>query len=157
MAPVTSEPVRAHYLCPGQLVVAAQPTIVTTIVSSCVAVGVWDASAGVGGVCHFQLPRWLGTGARTPSYADVAIEELLEKLETLGARPETREAKLFGGACLTPQVRRQHAPLGDENVEEALLILAGAGLTVSAVESGGSRARKIQFHTADGATRVTLL
>ena len=145
------------YLCPGQLFASAKLVAVTTIVSSCVAVCLRDTATGVGGVCHFQLPQWLGTGARTPSYADVALEELLEKMRALGARAETIEAKLFGGACLTPHVQRRHKPLGDENVEHATACLRQAGIAVSEAATGGWRGRKVVFHTKDGHTRVKVL
>jgi chemotaxis protein CheD len=145
------------YLCPGQLFASAEPTAVTTIVSSCVAVCLRDFATGVGGVCHFQLPQWLGTGARTPSYADVALEELLGRMAELGARPETIQAKLFGGACLTPQVPRRHKPLGDENVERTLAYLQGAGIAVSEAATGGWRGRKVVYDTNDGHARVKVL
>jgi chemotaxis protein CheD len=145
------------YLCPGQLLASAEPTAVTTIVSSCVAVCLRDSATGVGGVCHFQLPQWLGTGARTPSYADVAIEELLERMRALGGRPETIEAKLFGGACLTPHVARRHEPLGDENVERALSYLRESGIAVSEAATGGWRGRKVVFRTTDGHAHVKIL
>jgi chemotaxis protein CheD len=145
------------YLCPGQLVASAEPAAVTTIVASCVAVCLRDTATGVGGVCHFQLPRWLGTGPRTQSYADVAIRELVERMAALGARPETTEARLFGGACLTPQVRRRYKPLGDENVEQAHAHLGELGIRVVEAAVGGSRGRKVVFRTSDGRASVSTL
>ena len=154
--PEPSDLIRA-YLCPGQLFASAEPTEVTTIVASCVAVCLSDTATGVGGVCHFQLPRWLGTGARTPSYADVAIQELLDRMAALDARPGTIEAKLFGGACLTPQVQRLHKPLGDENVEQAIAYLRECSIPVCESATGGWRGRKVVFHTGDGHARVKVL
>jgi chemotaxis protein CheD len=145
------------YLSPGQLFFSSEPTTLTTIVSSCVAVCLWDSTSGAGAVCHVQLPRWLGTGARSLSYADVAIQELLERMWALGAKPETTVAKLFGGACLTPHVRRRHKPLGDENVEHALAYLHASSIAVSEAATGGWRGRKLVFHTGDGSVRLQVL
>lgn len=145
------------YLCPGQLFASAEPKEVTTIVSSCVAVCLWDSASGLGGACHFQLPRWMGTGARTQSYADVAILELLDRLRALGARSETIQAKLFGGACLTPHVQRRYKPLGEENVEHALRQLGEAAIVVSETATGGWRGRKVVFHTGNGHALVKVL
>lgn len=147
----------AVYLCPGQLFASAEPAAVTTIVGSCVAVCLRDSATGVGGVCHFQLPRWVGTGPRTQSYADVAIQELVEQMRALGARPETTEAKLFGGACLTPHVRRRHRPLGDENIEHARANLRECAIRVVEAATGGSRGRKVVFRTSDGHALVKAL
>ena len=145
------------YLSPGQLFFSAEPTAVTTIVSSCVAVCLWDSAIGAGGVCHVQLPRWLGTGARTLSYADVAIQELLEGMWTLGAKPGTTVAKLFGGACLTPHVSRRQKALGEENVEHSLAYLRGSSISVAGAATGGWRGRKVVFHTNDGSVRISVL
>jgi chemotaxis protein CheD len=145
------------YLSPGQVFSSAEDVAVTTIVSSCVAVCLWDAPSGAGGVCHFQLPRWLGTGARTMSYADVAIQELLDRMGALGAKPETTLAKLFGGACLTPQVRRRHKALGEENVQHALAYLEVSSIRVAEAETGGWRGRKVVFRTKDGTALVQIL
>lgn len=147
----------AVYLCPGQLFASAATASVTTIVGSCVAVCLWDAASGVGGVCHFQLPRWLGTGPRTPSYADVALLELLERMRALGARPDTTRASLFGAACLTPHVLRRHKPLGDENLEQALALLREHAIPVAEAATGGPCARKVVFGTGDGQARFETL
>ncbi len=151
----TSEPCAAQepaavYLCPGQLFASAVTTSVTTIVGSCVAVGLWDPAAGVGGVCHFQLPRWLGTGPRTQSYADVALQELLERIRLLGGGSERLRASLFGGACLTPHVPRRHRALGEENLEQALAHLREYSIPVVEAVTGGCRGRKVVFRTGDG-------
>jgi chemotaxis protein CheD len=145
------------HLSPGQTFFSAEPTAVTTIVSSCVAVCLWDPAIGVGGVCHVQLPRWLGTGARTLSYADVAIQELFERMWALGAKPETTAAKLFGGACLTPHVSRRHKALGEENVEHSLAYLRASSISVAESATGGWRARKLVFRTDDGSVCVFIL
>ncbi len=147
----------AVYLCPGQLFASEVTTSVTTIVGSCVAVGLWDSATGVGGVCHFQLPRWLGTGPRTQSYADVALQELLERIRLLGGRSEKLQARLFGGACLTPHVQRRHRPLGEENQEQALAHLRECSIPVVEAATGGSRGRKVVFCTGDGKAAVETL
>ena len=45
------------YLHAGHMVMSREPCRVTTVLGSCVAVGLWDPSSGVGGVNHFLLPH----------------------------------------------------------------------------------------------------
>jgi chemotaxis protein CheD len=142
------------YLHPGQLFASAEPAAVTTVLGSCVAVCLWDSATGVGGINHFQLPQWSGKGARTPRYASVAIQALLERLLALGARRGQIEAKVFGGACVTANVSERKKSLGDQNVEHALVYLRECAIPVSATATGGRRGRKLVFHTNDGTAWV---
>jgi chemotaxis protein CheD len=150
---VETNPAQA-YLHPGQIFASAEPTLVTTILGSCVAVCLWDPSTGVGGINHFQLPRWSGRGPRTPRYASVAIQALLERLVALGARRDAIQAKVFGGACVTAEPSARRQSLGDQNVEHALVYLRECALPVAATATGGRRGRRLVFHTTDGAAWV---
>ncbi len=142
------------YLHPGQIFASAEPTLVTTILGSCVAVCLWDPTTGIGGLNHFQLPRWSGSGPRTPRYASVAIQALLDRLLALGARRDELEAKLFGGACVSADLGVRRPSLGDQNVERALVYLRECALPVTASATGGRRGRKLIFDTSAGTAWV---
>ncbi len=86
-----------------------------------------------------------------------AIQELMEAMLALGARPETTVAKLFGGACLTPHISRRHKALGEENVEHSLAYLRASSISVAESATGGWRGRKLVFRTDDGSVRVFVL
>ena len=45
------------YLQPGESYLARKPTIIRTILGSCVGVTFWSARLGIGALCHAQLPR----------------------------------------------------------------------------------------------------
>ena len=45
------------YLHAGHMVISREPCRVTTVLGSCVAVGLWDPTSGIGGVNHFLLPH----------------------------------------------------------------------------------------------------
>ncbi len=142
------------YLHPGQIFASAEPAQVTTILGSCVAVCLWDPSTGVGGVNHFPRPHWSGRGARSARFASVAIQALLERLLDLGARRHEIRAKVFGGACLNADAPRRQKPLGEQNVEQALVYLRECELPVTASATGGRRGRKLVFDTEDGSAWV---
>jgi len=144
------------YLHPGQLWVSEDPCAVTTILGSCVAVGLWDPSAEVGGLCHFLLPQWSGSGTASARFGNVAVERLAEGVCAKGARRERLLAKIFGGACVIAALRGG-IHLGQRNVELARELVANAGIPVVAEDALGTRGRKLIFHTHDGAAWVRLL
>jgi chemotaxis protein CheD len=147
----------ALYLHPGQLVATREPTVVTTILGSCVAVCLWDEVGGAGGVNHYLLPEGAGTDASALRFGNVAIEALIDRLLRLGAQRGRLRAKVFGGACISAVFARQTPNLGATNVTCALDGLAREGLRVDAFDTGGARGRKLLFQTDDGAAWVKQL
>jgi len=65
------------YLQPGQLYASAQPSAVTTVLGSCVAICLWDPLTSVGGMNHYLLPFFAGAGRGTPRFGNVAMAQLL--------------------------------------------------------------------------------
>src|ERR1700691_3645113 len=70
------------YLQPGESYLAREPTIIRTILGSCVGVAFWNDRLGIGALCHAQLPKTpkipiagltLAAGRR---YVDFAIRDL---------------------------------------------------------------------------------
>ena len=145
------------YLHPGQLFVTIEPAVVTTILGSCVAVCLWDAGLGIGGINHYLLPTGLKTSATALRYGNVAIERLLERLARAGARLTSLRAKLFGGACVLDAMRGKQTHLGDTNVEIARRALFEAGIPIAASDVGGGRGRKLVFYPHDGSALIKLL
>ena len=153
----TAAPLRGVYLHPGQLHVTAEPTVVTTILGSCVAVCLFDPITGIGGINHYLLPTGVKTAATGMRYGNVAIEYLLEKLANAGAQRGQLRAKLFGGACVLDAMRGKGNHLGAKNVDIAWRAMGDAGIPVLASDVGGARGRKLIFQTNDGSAQVKLL
>lgn len=148
----------AHYLHPGQLLAAKTPHAVSTILGSCVAVCLWDRRLGQGGINHFLLPDWTnGSGAASPRFGNVALEELIERILEMGSRREDLAAKVFGGACVLESFRRREGHLGSANVALARRFLAQVGIQVVAEDVEGTRGRRVMYHTDTGDAWVKLL
>jgi chemotaxis protein CheD len=146
------------YLHPGQVVVAAHPIAVTTILGSCVSVCLYDERRGVGGVNHFLLPHWVGTGAQNARFGCAAMRQLLAEVRALGGRTADLRAKVFGGACVLDAFGRADGEhLGTRNVRVALEALQTAGVPMLATDTGGRRGRRLLFTTDDGAALVRLI
>jgi chemotaxis protein CheD len=135
------------YLHPGHVYTASHPALVSTVLGSCVAVCLWDQTTRVGGMNHFLL-----TAGRKgdPRYAGAAMQRLVEEMIARGALVPKMVAKVFGGACVIPGFTGARQAIGAQNSEAALRFLAANGIPVRATQVGGSRGRKLLFHTGSG-------
>jgi chemotaxis protein CheD len=145
------------YLHPGQVFASAEPAMVTTVLGSCVSVCLFDPSAHLGGMNHYQLPHWAGNGTSSPCFGNVAMRTLYDRVLALGARNQELRAKVFGGACVLDGFQRRPRHLGEQNLARALEFLREAGVPVVAEDTGGQRGRKLVFHTGDGAAWLKAL
>jgi chemotaxis protein CheD len=139
-----------HYLMPGHLFAAREPTSVTTIVGSCVAISLWEPSLCMGGVNHYVLPRCPDRAIPSGRFGDTALELLLGKLAELGAPRRSLLARIVGGACTISAFRERESNLGRQNVEIGIALLREAGIRVIQEDTGGSQGRKLIFRTDNG-------
>jgi len=138
------------------------PAILRTILGSCVGVTFWSQRVGAGALCHGVLPRapkvWpagvdVSEGHR---YVDFSIRYLAQKFDALGVHREEVEVKVFGGADVLPLLaeRGDRPTVGALNCEAAVEVLAEEGFRVTASDLGGTRGRRIHFHTGTGVVLV---
>lgn len=153
--PWASERAAEAYLHQGQVVAFATPTVITTVLGSCVSVCLWDAGEGTGGMNHFLLPEAPAGETASLRYAEPAFEKLLARLLALRARHERLQAKLFGGAALA--AAPDTTPLGARNVEAARRLLEAHRIPLVAEDTGGSSGRKLLFETQMGTAWVRFL
>jgi chemotaxis protein CheD len=140
------------FLLPGGMHCAAEPTLVTTVLGSCVAVCLLDRRRGLGGINHFLLP-YGGAAQSSLRYGDVAIDRLVEELVGLGAKPSALEAKIFGGAAVlltnTPDLN-----VGSKNIDVAIERLQAHGIPIVARRTGGNSGVAIRLFTKSGRVLV---
>jgi len=143
------------YLHPGFSYVATAPTLVTTILGSCVSVCLWDDVTGIGGLTHFLLPRPVAAAGDAARFGTTAVPELIEQLRRRGAVRLT--AKLFGGSSMSSALAAAGRDLGTQNVRIAGELLDAARIPVIAADTGGPSGRKLLFQTDDGTAFVKYL
>ena len=148
---------KAVYLHPGQVFVSPDPTEVTTILGSCVAVCVFDPVLHLGGTNHYVLPHWAGNGLSSARFGNVAVRSLIDKMLALGGQKQNLQAKVFGGACVVAAFRGREEHLGTKNADLALRTLRQEGIPVVADDVGGRRGRKVIFQTDTGVALVRLI
>ena len=138
-----------RYLFPAEIFVTREPTMVSTVLGSCVAVCLWDSRSVIGGMNHYLLPLWNGDGLATPKYGNIAIRQLVEKVVAKGGERKNLQAKIFGGAAMWSNTEGLFA-IGLRNIELAQQQLKELQIPVVASDVGGMLSRKIFFNTGDG-------
>lgn len=144
---------KQHFLYPGTLIVADKPYYITTLLGSCVAVCLFDQRLKIGGMNHFLLPNWDGKGLASPKYGNIAINQLIEKLERLGSRKKDLISKTFGGANVLGN-NSNIFQIGERNIKIAGDLLDEYGIAIKAASTGGFLGRKIIFNTFTGEVRM---
>lgn len=147
------------YLLVAQGGVYERPTMVQTVLGSCVSVVFYSRDCGFGGLFHALLPRSadyekvLLPGNRF-RYVDAAVDALAGALTRRGADLSEVECKVFGGAGALFQ---GESGVGQKNVLAAYEALARHRLRVTASHVGGDRGRKLVFFSHTGEVFVKYL
>ncbi|MCM0081354.1 chemotaxis protein CheD [Geomonas sp. Red32] len=142
------------YLKPGGLVIASKPTMVTTLLGSCVAVTLYCPRLRMGAICHAVLPACrrspcLECQLEGSKYVLCAVRLMLRHLAERGVNRSEIQAKLFGGAEMFT-CRGKNGSVGQQNAELALRLLQDEGIRLVSHDFGGERGRKLVFDTDSG-------
>ncbi|MGC1460812.1 MAG: chemotaxis protein CheD [Terracidiphilus sp.] len=145
------------YVQPGESRLVKEPTMLRTLLGSCVGIAFRVPRLGVGALCHPMLPRTPAKLAASLSrsagrrYVDFAIRDLARQFDALGANRGEVEVKLFGGGdVLVMETTGKRPTVGKQNSEAAMKVLAEEGFGVAASSLGGKRGVNIHFNTETG-------
>lgn len=141
-----------HFLYPGAIYVSPEPSMITTILGSCIAICLYDPVLQVGGMNHFMLPLWNGQGLASPRYGNIAIDKLIRNMEAMGSSKANIKAKVFGGAEIIETNINQFM-IGERNIHIAKDMLHDEGIPIVNSSTGGKLGRKIIFNTQSGEVR----
>lgn len=144
----SSVPTNALYLRPGEVFLSDKPTVVTTVLGSCVSVTMFAERLRVGAICHALLPE--GSVDEAFRYVDGSIYYMLAQLKTLGISRRELEVKMFGGADMLTINGNASVKVGSRNIQVAKEVLKAEGLTLVKEDVGGVVGRKILFHSHTG-------
>ena len=145
---------------PGEFTVTRRSDLVlATLLGSCVSACISDPDIGVGGLNHFLLPGdTASTGhasAQATRYGVHAMEKLINEILKMGGVRSRLEAKLFGGANVIALSSAN--TVGDRNQAFTINFLRREGISVSATDMGGGRARRVFFKPATNRVLVHVL
>ncbi len=135
----------------GDVVACAEPSVLQTLLGSCVAVCLRDPVARVGGMNHILLPGDPKEG-RASRFGVHAMELLINALMQRGADRRRLVAKAFGAANVVAALRSP--TVGDRNAMFVREFLARERIPLVAKRLGGTQAVQIHFTTDTGRTIV---
>ena len=148
-----NEGIETHYLHPGNLFAHKTPSVVTTILGSCVSTCLWDPVLKIGGINHYLLPLWNGEGLASPRFGNIAIIKLIEKMEILGSNRKVLQAKVFGGASINSNPNGL-INVGCRNVDVAMDLLVKENIRVVSSDLRGRLGRRILYYTSTGKVKL---
>jgi chemotaxis protein CheD len=126
---------------------------------SCIAIALYDARTGVGGLAHILVPspslaRDTSNPAKFPS---TAVPMLVEEMRRRGASQEIT-AKIAGGASMFASlIPAGGINMGERNAVATRQALVDAGLPLVAEDCGGEHGRSVYFHLRDGRLEIRSL
>jgi chemotaxis receptor (MCP) glutamine deamidase CheD/CheY-like chemotaxis protein len=150
-------PAENIFLLPGEMAFSREPTRISTLLGSCVAVTLYDRHQHWGGLNHYMVPEVLGT-LPEGKIGRTAIPALLRLASMAGSKTADLEARIIGGAAvLGAQVAGSASVLGDigqRNGELAREMLSQAGIPVVQEVLGGNHGRRIHLDSASGQVEI---
>jgi chemotaxis protein CheD len=146
------------YLHPGESYLARKPTIIRTILGSCVGVTFWSERLCIGALTHSQLPKRPPKSADDLSlaaahrYVDSCIRDIARQFDELKVSRSELQVKAFGGAdvLLVSDAASSRPTVGKLNCEAAIEVLRTEGFRVIASSLGGTSGVNIRFDTRTG-------
>jgi len=137
-----------YYLYPAAIHFSKEPCLVTTILAVCL----WDSTLHYGGINHIMLPLWNGQGLATPKYGNIAVKKLIDNMLTLGCKKQNLVAKVFGGGEVI-DTNISNFQIGERNIQMVQQILDDEKIKIVSSSVGGKLGRKIIFNTYDGSVQ----
>jgi chemotaxis protein CheD len=139
---------------PGEYFVASDDLMIMTVLGSCISACIWDTRARAGGMNHFMLPDGDSAdgGGRYGSYA---MELLINQMLKMGARRETMQAKVFGGAQVMAGFTSMN--VGERNTKFVLDYLSTERIPVVSQDVLDIHPRKVCFFPVTGKALVKRL
>ena len=125
----------------GEMVVSARPGDELSAIGlgSCIGLAVADRQSGVVGLAHVVLPESFGVNGPPGKFADLAVPELLHRLEAAGAVRRRLLAVIMGGARMFAGELTND--IGARNTEAVRECLDTERVAIHAQDIGGDRGR----------------
>jgi chemotaxis protein CheD len=139
---------------PGEYFVSTDDMVLMTVLGSCISACIWDGRVRAGGMNHFMLPD--GDAADGfGRYGSYAMELLINEMLKRGARRESMQAKVFGGAQVMAGFTSMN--VGERNTKFVLDYLATERIPVVSQDVLDIHPRKVCFFPVTGKALVKRL
>lgn len=139
----------------GQIGTARSPSRLKTVLGSCVGVVIFHPRFPAGVMAHVVLPQSAGRAGSPGKFADTAIPQMLNTLNTMGVPRAGRVAKMAGGARMFAASGPMQ--VGDSNVEAVAEALSDNGIRITGTDAGGTSGRRVTFDCSKGEMLIELV
>jgi chemotaxis receptor (MCP) glutamine deamidase CheD len=134
----------------GEVFASREPTVIKTLLGSCIAVCLWDPAARIGGMNHFLLPQSMNGSQDDPARFGVhAMDLLIGEMLKAGADRGRLRAKVFGGAHVL-DIAEGEDSVPAQNIAFARDFLRRDGFKVVGDDVGGYLPRRVHFQSDSG-------
>jgi len=143
----------------GGVYATREPTIIRTLLGSCVAVCLIDPVTRAGGMNHFMLPAPAPGREEALDYTRFgvhAMDCLIGALQKAGGDRRRVRAKVFGGGHVL-EIGRNGDNVAQRNIEFIDEFLRCEDIPVVGRDLGGELGRQLYFHTDTGKVYVRRL
>lgn len=131
-------------LLPGYVFFNAEPSLLSTVLGSNVAVALWDQKKKHGGMANFLYPTTKSSQSATSQYGNVAVQHLITMFLEEGTKQKDIKAQIFGGSTRESKECRQVAR---ENIQVAKKVLLRSRIEVVSEDVGGQMGRKVVYNS----------
>lgn len=143
----------AAKISPGEYYFTDDDMVIVTVLGSCISACIRDTRLGIGGMNHFMLPMSAAADKDSPvsesmRYGSYAMEVLINQLIRNGAKRETMEAKIFGGANVIQSFSSSN--VGERNAKFVKEFLDNEGIKVTGEDLLDDYPRKVYFFPKTG-------
>lgn len=132
------------------------PTVVRTVLGSCVAACIFDPVATVGGMNHFMLPEGNGDDNSSTRYGTNAMEKLINEVMKLGGQRARLRAKVFGGGHVL-NIKSTGIGVAQKNASFVKEFLATENIAIVAQRLGGLNPLQVHFYTDSGKVLIKVV
>lgn len=143
----------AAKISPGEYYFTDADMVIVTVLGSCISACIRDTRLGIGGMNHFMLPVSASADQDSPisesmRYGSYAMEVLINQLLRNGAKRETMEAKIFGGANVIKSFTTSN--VGERNAKFVKEFLQNENISISGEDLLDDYPRKVYYFPKTG-------
>ncbi len=137
----------------GGYYVSKEPSVVKTILGSCISVCLFESENKIGGMNHFMLPESKDLDNvddyNNTRYGIYAMEVIMNEILKLGGKKSNITAKIFGGGNVLPGLTSNVLKIADKNINFAKKFLSDENIPIITEDIGGNTPRKVFFFNTE--------
>lgn len=146
----------ARYVGIGEILTGKHPCVFSTVVSSCVALMIYDSISKWGGMVHILISGKGHRDGEVGRFSDSAVYQLVSEARE-NTLPDSRiVAKIVGGAGSSSVVDNGSLlkNISSTTLIRVMELVLNEGIVMGGMHGGGEGSRKVFFDLKDGRVEV---